>query len=108
METIYQYTRQQALEDGVLVNVTQRASKLFNVPVALTQALFADMEPDSEVFNMRLRNLLLAVAQAATGAHDDRVQILFELRNRTRVVMGRLGPGDNGEPAMTIGFPTDF
>ena len=43
-EPIHTYTRKQALEDGVLVDVTPRAQGLFRVPVAITAALMGEIE----------------------------------------------------------------
>lgn len=42
-DLIHRYTRAQALEDGVLVDVSETAKEAgFRVPVALTQAAWAD------------------------------------------------------------------
>ena len=44
-EVIHRYTRAQAIEDGVLVDLTAQARTCgFTVPVAMTATLFADCE----------------------------------------------------------------
>ncbi|MDE2205458.1 MAG: hypothetical protein KGK12_02325, partial [Armatimonadetes bacterium] len=48
---IYSYTRREALEDGVLIDVSKMAAEAgFRYPVALTAALWADINdiPESK------------------------------------------------------------
>lgn len=67
-EVISSYTREQALEDGVLVDVTEWASSDhgflggFTCPVALTQALWADIEA--------IPKSLEGIADVRGRAHD--------------------------------------
>ena len=50
LEIIYVYTRAQALEDGVLIDVSDTAREAgFKCPVALTSAAYADCVEWTEV-----------------------------------------------------------
>lgn len=119
-EPIHTYTRRQALEDGVLVDVTPRAQGLFRVPVALTAALMGEIESLPPVMGdrdaavaSRVEEILGGAAEAGrTSGPADRV--IFTVRigtgkgPRTLDLLAVSGPGDRGEPVVTIGFPIDF
>ena len=51
MDIIYSYTRKQALEDGVLIDVSKSAKEAgFKVPVAVTNGLYFEyIEPSEEL-----------------------------------------------------------
>jgi hypothetical protein len=123
-EVIHQYTRAQAIEDGVLVDVTETARQMgFTVPVALTAGVYADcvawtdQDSDRQVPQDeagRLHDVLWMAYLAAWRARDVN-QVTFELlrvprggRARTprkvRLQL-RIGPGDAGEPVITIMMP---
>ena len=56
-EVIYRYTRAQAIEDGVLVDVSETAREAgFRWPVAMTSAAWADCVAWSEEDNQRQVN----------------------------------------------------
>ena len=69
MDTIYSYTRKQALEDGVLIDVSKTAKEAgFKVPVAVTNGLYFEyIEPSEE---------LKQQGQSATGRLWDMLFIL--------------------------------
>lgn len=131
-EVIYAYTRADALRDGLLVDATRRAAALgFQVPVALSSAVYADCvtwdaraeankpEGTAQDTSGRLHDVLwmafLAVARlnGAGAAHSGRVDfevlrvpvegpsVAPQLVNLRAVI----GPGDAGEPVITILFP---
>lgn len=119
-ETIYKYTRAQALEDGVLVDVTSTAKEAgWRWPVAVTAALWETLQTipakaNWQDFKGRLWDVVWMAAQAAKRSRGgDR--LVFELtliRDTTRrkyvQLLAHVGPGDDGEPVVTIGFPGDF
>jgi hypothetical protein len=119
-DLIHVYTRAQAIDDGVLVDVTSTAKEAgFKAPVALTAAVWADC---------------VSWDQAREGVHQDETGRLwdvlylaaFEARRRrnaqvvpfgvlrvphrgtrpalTQLVM-HIGPGDEAEPVITIMQP---
>jgi len=124
---IYVYTRAQALADGVLVDVSETAKEAgFRLPVAITAALQARLEPaiaDRDIgqdYDGRLWDVLwLAAFTIKLADHCvDTVNFTVVMQKaeaqsgqpqntdlRLRAVCG---PGDEGEPVVTIGFPEDF
>jgi len=66
-EVIYRYTREQAIEDGVIVDLTDNPLVRevgFRVPVAVTNGVFSLLQPPKELepyqdFNGRLWDLLI-------------------------------------------------
>jgi hypothetical protein len=123
------YTRAEAIADGDLVDVSdtsQRRDAGFRFPVALTRAAWEDCVAWTETDDQRSRYLQdekgrlwdvlwMARCAARRSAGESRVQ--FRVKRVPRPGHGRrqyvtlaldLGPGDNGEPVFTIGFPSDF
>ncbi len=126
-ELIYSYTRSQALADGVLVDVSSMASEVgFRYPAAITADLHARITPNEhekalgQSYEGRLWDVVLLASFAARWAGmADRSSFevgLFEAEaappRRTRHSILKLwivvGPGDEGEPVIIIGFPEDF
>jgi hypothetical protein len=118
-EPISVYTRAQALEDGVLVDITPWASGCFSHPVALTQALWtivSDYPPGHgpETLGDRVKELLGAAVRVAQESSRPSSQFTFPFLIatsgglRTLELLAHSGPGDQGEPVITIGFPNDF
>ena len=119
-DLIHVYTRAQALADGLLIDVTQTAREAgFKVPVAITAAVWADCvawDMEHEVCPQdetgRLWDVLCMAAFAARSRPDaDRIGfgVLRVRCGRLRPDLVRLvlvvGPGDAGEPVMTIMLP---
>lgn len=129
-EPISVYTREQALDDGQLVDVSQAdvtRDAGFRVPVALTAGAWAWVNPEPmpscQDFNGRLNDVLTMLRFAirrtrrACGARpSDRApfSVLFQggpgLRGRQRRrvdLVAVCGPGDGGEPVITIMLPEE-
>lgn len=123
---IHSYTRAQGIADGVLHDVTTAARGAgFTTPVALTAAVYADCvawTPKDEARkggtgqgeSGRLWDVLWMAGLAARRARDtDRTE--FELvrvpregrglKPRKVVLTLHIGPGDAGEPVITIMQP---
>lgn len=120
-ETISSYTREQALSDGVLFDVSTTAKEAgFKYPVALTEAVHSRLLPTEldkqlgQSFEGRLWDVLwvlrsragktdtvffdVIVADAAeAGAEEPQEQNLVHLK-------AIIAPGDAGEPVITIMF----
>ncbi len=127
-EVIFSYTRAQALADGVLVDVTQAASEAgFRFPTAISVDLHARLTPNEREKSLgqsyagRLWDVLYLAAIAGQRVGFENlasIQVgLFEIEEDQLHVTycGNLltlwvvvGPGDIGEPVITIGFPEDF
>jgi len=120
------YTRAQAIEDGELVDLTEWASARtgfhggFSVPVAVTRALWGAIEAipprlqgSADVRGRAHDVLWMASCAARRSSNHSNVMfkvILPRVGHRAKYVRLRMniGPGDQGEPVVTIGFPEDF
>jgi Type I site-specific restriction-modification system, R (restriction) subunit and related helicases len=115
------YTRRQAIEDGVLVDLMQSETVAlvreagFRFPVAMTTIAFCATVgeidkplPAGQDLQGRLWDVLwmlkLAIKSAEPG--NDRVKfsvVVWDGKRRNKVSLWSLcGPGDNGEPVITI------
>ena len=120
---IHIYTRAEAIEDGSLVDVSLVASEAgFTIPVAVTANVWADCvawsESDStrQIYqdeSGRLWDVLWMARQAARKGQGPR--LAFQLYRVPRGGRGKsprlvtlsmvIGPGDDGEPVITIMMP---
>lgn len=121
-DPIHTYTRQQALDDGFLVDVSSLAREAgISFPVALTSAAWADCVEWSKADSKRqchqdeagrLWDVLWMLKLAARrGGSVIRYQ-LYRVPRGGRGVKPRLtmlkaicGPGDEGEPVITVMMP---
>lgn len=120
-EPIYVYTRQQAIEDGVLVDVTEWAGSGpngmmggFTVPVAMTAAVWALCQPPrNSIEDVRGRaHDVLWMARLAVHVHlkracsDPEPHLPFTVRIGRKNY--RLIVAFSGHEGFTIGLPEDF
>ena len=121
------YTRTQAIEDGVLIDAGAMAKEAgFKWPVALTSAVWGDCvawtEDDSrqQIYqdeSGRLWDLIYMASHAIRTSKDSGDRLLFQLYrvprdgHSTEAVLVTLrlivGPGDAGEPVITILLPNE-
>ncbi len=118
---IFSYTRAQAIEDGVLIDVTAQAQEAgFKIHTVVTDNLFhtyieppAGLEGEGQSVEGRLRDVLIVLrtailGQSATDYLELDVLFLMAPARRERVrIIALVGPGDHGEPVMTIMLPGD-
>jgi hypothetical protein len=127
---IHSYTRAQAIEDGVLVDVTETAKEagLITIPVALTRAVWEDCVAWNDDDNKRqtyqdesgrLWDVLYMLNFAIKCNRAAGKELLYQLRRVPRGGRGHMarlvtlkahigahiGPGDNGELVITIMLP---
>ena len=124
-DLIFSYTRAQALADGALVDVTPTAQEAgFKFPVAITAALHHRLTPSEyektvgQSYAGRLWDVLFlaAVHGRRLNGSEARYAVLLAEQAEGRKVMATnrievymtIGPGDEGEPVITLGFPADF
>ena len=120
-ESVFIYTREQAIADGVLVDVTGTASEYgFRVPVAITSAVWMDC--------ISWDNNTQAMYQDESGRLQDILWMAYLAAQKTkgntsfftvyRIRKGATEPtaiklksivsgGDDGEPVLTIMFPEE-
>lgn len=121
---IYSYTRKQAIEDGVLFDITPMASEAgFKVHTVITAGLYHELTPTKEdaeelgqSFEGRLWDLLailkFEIVKQSKNAPNriDFEFIMVRARWTPRIpvekqmlkVWAVVGPGDDREPVMTI------
>ena len=126
-EVISTYTRAQAIEDGVLIDAGPTAKEVgFKLPVALTSAVWSDcvVWTDSDSQKMpfqdqsgRLYDVLFMASFAIRMRADSGDRMLYELYRVPRdgysteakpvTLKLIIGPGDQGEPVLTILLPEE-
>ena len=119
-DVIYSYTRAQALEDGVLVDVSAMAKEAgFKYPVAVTAALWAQIQAIPKRVAAyqdptgRLWDVLWMCSRAARRNAKSRLefQVILDTegtRKRYKTYLADIGPGDDAAPVITIGEASDF
>ena len=120
-DMIYSYSRADALNDGVLVDVSETAREAGIIfPTAMTIGSYAecvgwdnDVEKVYQDVSGRLWDVVFMLTHAIKSKRNPGSQIHFKLmsvpRGETEAVEVELkaiiGPGDEGEPVMTILLP---
>lgn len=124
---IHVYTRAQALDDGTLIDVSKVAREAgFTVPVAVTANVWNDCVAwdDADTARQtyqdesgRLWDVLWMAYVAARRAPGTSTVLPYQLfriprgghaRKAVRTTLHmHIGPGDAGEPVITIGLPGD-
>jgi len=121
-DLIFKYSRASALADGVLVDVSELAREAgFKFPVAVSDTLYhgyltppLELAKEGQSLNSRLWDTLSVLRYAIKSASaTDRLSftVLFaQASDATPVSVDLLavcGPGDSGEPVITIMLPSD-
>lgn len=119
IDVIHRYTRQEAIADGFLIDVTNTAKEAgFSYPVALTTAVWADyvavpdgVEGQDEVG--RLWDILWMLrAEIRRRPSGSVIRFVVLVRNderepQTVTLKSVCGPGDNAEPVITVMLPDE-
>lgn len=120
-ELIYSYSRAQAIADGVLIDVTAQARETgFKLHTVVTDNLYnryivppAGLEGEGQSIPGRLHDLFMVLRTAILGksATDylelDVLFLLAPARQELARLIAVVGPGDEGEPVLTIMLPGD-
>ena len=117
---IFSYTRKQAIEDGVLVDLTAWSRDTgFVIPVACTHALWQGYivpPPGTAELGQSERgrghDLLWMLYLAIRSAPKSQDTLMFEViflqapgKQETVQLKAICGPGDQGEPVLTLMYP---
>ena len=118
---IFTYTRAQALADGFLIDVSSKLAReaSFRYPVALTTGVWAECVAVPEGVTGqdetgRLWDILnmLRFATLRQKGDGERIDFALHVRNDNREgepplvsLYALCGPGDNGEPVITVLLP---
>ncbi len=123
-EVIYSYTRAQAIEDGVLADVSDMAKEAgIKFPVAVTTGLWEKyikpspkLEGHGQSTDGRLWDVLWMFRCAAVRCQGDLLffEVIFAMPGgyegvtmETAKLKGHIGPGDDMEPVITIMLPDE-
>jgi len=123
-EIIDKYTRQQAIEDGVLIDLSDLAKEAgFKFPLAITagvKAILNNLEAPGQSFEGRAWDMLTILKLESRRAAGDTVYFapLFARKDRrckeaekyiTEPIKmwSKCGPGDNMEPVITVMMPEE-
>ena len=121
------YTRAQAIEDGVLIDISSTAKEAgFEWPVAMTAGAWADCvawsdtDSQAQVYqdqSGRLWDVIFMAFQAISLSRETGDRLLFRLYRVPRdghstdaeltTLKLIVGPGDSGEPVITILLPNE-
>ncbi|MBN2561155.1 MAG: hypothetical protein JXQ75_09515 [Phycisphaerae bacterium] len=119
---IFSYTRTQAIEDGVLVDLTEWAKETgFRIPVACTSAVWHQyiVPPDGtkelgQSERGRAHDLLYMLYTAIRQNPSDQDRLLYKVifaqapgKQETVTLKAICGPGDKGEPVLTVMLRTE-
>ena len=118
-EVIYAYTRKQAIDDGVLIDVSEMAREVgIRFPVATTETVWQEyivpnetLKNQGQSINGRLWDLLwmFRCAAAKNSQNELSFAVYFLLPNQASPKLikfkAHCGPGDHGEPVITIMQP---
>ena len=116
VEVIHAYTRAQALEDGVLADISELGREAgFKFPVAVTQGVWEVLNPTNELkaagqdLKGRIWDLLTVLRYSIRSASNtDAIpfapSFLREPGQKVRPVemWAKCGPGDDAEPVITV------
>jgi hypothetical protein len=105
-EVISSYSRKQAIEDGVLVELPEDMRSRFKCHVAMTSSVHALCVPPKkslEDYKGRVWDVLTMYGWAAK-LNGSKQEILFKVKigRKLHILKAHIGPGDAGEPVVTI------
>ncbi len=111
---IFSYPRAQAIEDGVLVDLSQieTIGKAFKFPVACTDTVWAIIEnalndEGQDILGIG-HDLATMAIQAIRKVHGgDRLSFKVIIAGKPHTLKMIIGPGDTPEPVMTIMLPNE-
>ena len=117
---IYSYTRAQAIEDGVLIDVSETAKEAgFKFPIAVTSEVwhgYVEPSPKAKEWGQsergRLWDILMVARFHAKGSHDslfffDVRMVMKEKQMRVIRFKALCHGGDDLEPVITISMPNE-
>ena len=119
-DLIHRYSRADVIRDGVLIDVSETAREAgFRYPVALTAAAWAKCVavPPGVLYQDeagRLWDVLTLLRCAVRGQSGAEVRFAVHVRNDNRErtpplvrLKALCGPGDQGEPVITVMLPEE-
>jgi hypothetical protein len=113
-EPIYSYSRAQALEDGVLVDLCQLdpIRLAFKYPVACTDTVWSIIEAATHEAHQDLNGISHDIATMAhlaihLSSGGDTVRFKVSIAGETHTLKLHIGPGDTLDPVITLMLPSE-
>jgi len=121
-DTAYSYTRAEAIEDGVLVDVSETAREAgITYPVAVTSRVWGEVvtpddrsRPYGQSEAGRLWDVVMMLRFRIRAARQSESVVFYKLsvimkarQRRTITLKAVVDGGDDGEPVITIMFPDE-
>ena len=121
-DLVHSYTRKQAIEDGVLIDITDTSKEAgFIIPVAITVSIWNELiVPTEDVikFGQSIEGRLwdtLWMLHVAIKSSDATDQLLFKVlylmegnkEPELKELKAVIGPGDTVEPVLTVMFKNE-
>jgi hypothetical protein len=115
-DVIYSYTRKQAIDDGVLVDLTEISEAIRQVwkhHLACTDTVWTIIESATAQPGQDLEGILhdiafMAMVKARTQSdRSDTVRFQVIIAGTTHSLKLHVGPGDTAEPVLTLMLPTE-
>ena len=114
MDIIFSYSRKQAIDDGVLIEIENSLLKRSGIiiPTVITSTLQGTIiqDDDPTIAEENLLLLLLEINHRIRQVKTDTNRIIFTktANNLPHKIIVDIGPDDVGAPCLTIGLPEDF
>ena len=113
-EVIFSYSRQQAIDDGVLVSLSyiETIRQHWKAPMACTSCVWAIIEQALQVEGQDLNGIahdISTCAKRAINTSRDTDQIYFStiIAGRKHALKLHIGPGDTVAPVLTLMLPNE-
>lgn len=118
---VYSYSRKQAIEDEVLIDITRQAKAAgFKLNTAISHHLYhqyivppEELETQGQSIQGRLNDLFVML-HLAIGKNRDSDRVCFDVlfliqpgKTEKVTIVAIVGPGDSMEPVLTICLPED-
>ena len=106
---IYRYSREDAIRDGVLIDITELAKENgFKFPTAITNTVWEKYLNKKDV-TARVHDTMWMLYVAIKQSKTPSDRIFFELYYGKELVKLKavIGPGDNLDPVLTIMLPEE-
>jgi hypothetical protein len=114
-ETIYSYSRAQAIDDGILVDLSQADSirQHWKHPFACTSAVWAIIEEALEKPGQDISGIChdistiakLAIRGADAAREAEQIRFCVIIAGQKHALKLHIGPGDNAAPVLTLMLP---
>jgi hypothetical protein len=112
-ETIYSYSRKQAIEDGVLVDLSEADSikQHWKHPFACTSTVWAIIEQALEQPGQDVSGIchdistMAKLAIRSGGCDADLIRFSVIITSNTHKLKLHIGPGDTAAPVLTLMLP---